>query len=414
MKKLLFIESNTTGTGMIALDKARELGVDPVFLTNNPARYEGLLGKDLTLIQCDTSMLSSLKDIIQFYVYTEQLAGITTTSEFYIETVALLNEHFGLEGNPPNVVSNVRNKAAMRNLLKHTPSLYRPEYTIVQEHGELAEKMGAIPYPCVVKPVDDSGSNLVRKCKTFTEVKEQVNSINAITHNSRGQETNPLILIEEFVAGQEYSVECFSFRGSHNVIGITQKKIGDGPFFVEAGHVFPAPLNQHLVQTIEQGALLILDTVNWQSGPAHLEVKIKNNQLFLVEFNGRLAGGMIPELVRCATGIDLLVEQLKVSAGMRPSLSKKIQLFAGIRHFVPERRGKISFSGDGDMKNIQGMMQWKLTVLDGEIVEKAENAYGRMGYMLALGETYLEVEDILDRGERVLGMEIKTEVAVHD
>lgn len=399
---------------MIALEKARNLGVDPVFLTNNPTRYEGLVGKDITLIQCDTSMISSLKETIQSYVNIEQLAGITTTSEFYIETVALLNEYFGLEGNPSNVVSNVRNKAAMRNLLKHTSSIYQPEFIIVQNQGELDKQMGTIPYPCIVKPVDDSGSNLVKKCETFTEVREQVNIINSITHNSRGQKTNPLILIEEFVAGQEYSVECFSYRGSHNVIGITQKKVGDGPFFVEAGHVFPAPLNQQLVQKIEHGTLLILDLVNWQSGPAHLEVKVKDNKLFLVEFNGRLAGGMIPELVRYATGIDLLAEQLKVSSGMQPSLSKKIKKIAGIRHFVPEEKGKISILGDCDMNNIQGMMQWKFTVLDGELVEKAENAYGRIGYMIALGETYLEVEEILDKGEKKLGMKIKTEVVLND
>ncbi|MGI5341226.1 pyridoxal-phosphate dependent enzyme [Streptomyces sp. CA-181903] len=40
-QRLLFVESNTTGTGMLALDLTREFGLRPVLLTHDPDRYRG-------------------------------------------------------------------------------------------------------------------------------------------------------------------------------------------------------------------------------------------------------------------------------------------------------------------------------------------------------------------------------------
>ena len=84
MKKLLFIESNTTGTGMLALEKTVELGLRPVFITNNSSRYEQLTLIDCEVVIAETNDLEGLKHTILNHFAIEEIAGITTTSEFYI------------------------------------------------------------------------------------------------------------------------------------------------------------------------------------------------------------------------------------------------------------------------------------------------------------------------------------------
>ncbi|WP_260398969.1 ATP-grasp domain-containing protein [Peribacillus simplex] len=411
MKKLLFVESNTTGTGMLALQQAKELGYEPVLLTNDPLRYTGLAKQGSTVIQCNTNKIQDVLQAIHTHMVKDQLAGITTTSEFYIEMVALLNEHFEFKGNPSEVVRKIRNKASVRTVLNASQTLYQPAYITVRSAQDVMSLERAdIPFPCIVKPVDDSGSNFVKKCNTHSDVMEQVQRIAAITHNVRGQETSPYILIEEYVEGQEYSVECFSYRSTHTVIGITKKFVGEGPYFVETGHVFPAPVDLHLAELIEQGTCEILQRMDWCSGPAHLEVKIKDGKVFLVEFNGRLAGGMIPELIRYATGTDLLKEQLKGAAGIKPTVSTEIRMVAGIRHLVPDRKGSISVASNGIGSQIPGIKSWKLFVHEGELVEKAVNAYGRIGYIIAVGQSQAEVEEILQEGEKELALKIQEEV----
>lgn len=393
---------------MIAFKKTNELGFQPVFLTNDPSRYAGIEKQSVTIIQCNTSKLSDLKNIIQSY--SNEIVGITTTSEFYIETVAELNEYFGFEGNQSNIVKNVRNKSTVRNILKRVSALYQPNYLIVEKNKELINKN--IPYPCIVKPVDDSGSNLVKKCNTYTEIKEHIRMIESVIYNSRGQETSQFILIEEFIGGQEYSVECFSYMGNHEIIGVTKKTVGEEPYFVEFEHIFPAFLSQQQLKTIEQGILLILDTLEWQTGPTHIEVKIWKGKLFLVEFNGRLAGGMIPELIRYATGTDLLEEQLKVAIGLPPVISKKINQTAGIRHILAKEKGRICFTEVDGLMGFLEVKQWKINVQEGDFVKKAENAYDRIGHIIAVGKDHLEVESTLEKGEEALGIKIKKEMDV--
>lgn len=61
---MLFVESNTTGTGMIALSRARELGLTPVLLTAGPQRYAGLAETGAEVVVCDTGSLTELRAVI--------------------------------------------------------------------------------------------------------------------------------------------------------------------------------------------------------------------------------------------------------------------------------------------------------------------------------------------------------------
>ncbi|MBD7963052.1 ATP-grasp domain-containing protein [Fictibacillus norfolkensis] len=398
MKKLLFIESNTTGTGMLAIQKARSLNVEPLFITNDPSRYKDF-PSDCQVIVCDTNDIDTLHHSIKTNVSQEQIAGITTTSEFYIHTVSLLAERFDLPGNPAIAVEAVRNKASVRSWLKDATHLYKPWFLTVDSLNQLREKKELLSFPCIVKPVDDSGSNRVVKCETYEAVEKFVLSQLQIERNTRNQPAKRLVLIEEFVGGQEYSVEMFSFEGDHQLIGITEKTVGEGPYFVEMGHVFPAPdLSYEMRGIIKKGALEVLNTMGWRNGPVHLEIKLKDHKMFVVEMNGRLAGGMIPELIRYATGTDLLTQQIKIAIGQPPEIRKFASCFAGIRFFVPLTSGSVEVSPIQQQEEIKDV---KINVEDGQFVEKATNAYGRLGHIIATHTNSDTLRSILRQTEIV-------------
>ncbi|EMT51517.1 hypothetical protein I532_16373 [Brevibacillus borstelensis AK1] len=167
MKKLLlFVESNTTGTGMIALKKAQERGFSPVFLTSKPERYAGLAETGCRVLVCDTNSLDALRTTIKKELPADQIAGIMTTSEFYLVTVATLAEEYGLPGNPPEAMLVCRNKAQTRLRLAKA-NVAQPRFAIIRKAKEIPETVKAIGLPCVVKPTDDSGSNDVKLCSGF-------------------------------------------------------------------------------------------------------------------------------------------------------------------------------------------------------------------------------------------------------
>ncbi|ADY24341.1 ATP-grasp domain-containing protein [Bacillus paranthracis] len=408
MKKLLFIESNTTGTGMLALIKARELGFTPVLLTNNPGRYIGLGETKCIVLECDTNNLNCIRTIIDSEFEVGEIKAITTTSEFYIEVVAILAKELGLIGNPIDTVKKCRNKAEMRLLLKGIENIYEPWFYIIDSLEKLELAKDNIKFPCVVKPVDDSGSNNVLKCYSYEEVKRHTEKILSNKYNVRSQKNAQNILVEEYVSGQEYSVEIFTYNGKCKIVGVTQKIVDGAPYFIECGHIFPAPVSDDIRSVIERGVTKIIEKVNWQNGPCHLEIKIKGEKIFLVEFNGRLAGGMIPELIKYATGIDLLKEQLKVVTRMRPKLDQNPTLYAGIRFIIPLRDGKItSIFGVNDIENTVGIKEVKLRTIVGESIRKVENAYGRIGHIIGAAENINKLNYILDKSMDALHIEIE-------
>ncbi|MDC2865513.1 ATP-grasp domain-containing protein [Bacillus sp. BP-3] len=408
MKKLLFIESNTTGTGMLALIKARELGFTPVLFTSSPKRYIGLEETQCIILECDTNNLDCIRAIIRSQFEADEIKGITTTSEFYIETVAVLAKELGLVGNPIDTVKKCRNKAEMRLLLKDMCNIYPLWFYTIGSPERLEEIKDNIRFPCIVKPVDDSGSNNVLKCYSYEEVRNQTEKILNNMYNVRSQKNIQNVLVEEYVPGQEYSVEVFAHNGKFHIVGVTQKIVGYEPYFIEGGHTFPAQVSDDIRLVIERGVTAIIEKINWQNGPCHLEIKVREEKVFLVEFNGRLAGGMIPELIRYATGVDLLKEQLKVVTGIAPEVYQNPFLYAGIRFIIPPRDGIIkSIVGIEEIENTLGIKEVKFRAILGESVQKVQNAYGRIGHIIGISPNVDELNFLLDKCMNALKIEVE-------
>ncbi|WP_240543019.1 pyridoxal-phosphate dependent enzyme [Solihabitans fulvus] len=405
---LLFVESNTSGTGMLALRTARELGLRPVLATSKPERYAGLAEMDCELLLCDTNSIAALRAAIQLRFRREELAGVTTTSEFYVPIVADLAEWLGLPGNPVEATATCRDKSALRVRLREA-GVRQPRFASVTDSADLAAAVEEVGLPCVVKPADDSGSNDVLLCHTVAQAAEQAARILAVLVNVRGLPTAGTVLVEEYLEGPEFSVEMFSAAGAAHCVGITAKSVTGSPYFVESRHVFPAPLPPETAEQIEHVVRLALDATGVRLGATHTEVRLTDAGPAIIEINPRLAGGMIPELVRHATGIDLLAQQLRVAAGLPARLVREHARHAGIQFLLADRPGVLRrVDGVPAAESVPGVERVAVTGRPGAQVRPARNAYDRLGHViaghpeagavertldLAVGEIHLVVED---------------------
>lgn len=410
MKKLVFIEANTTGTGMLAIEKARKLNLHPVFITNDPSRYKNLNQYECSVVICNTNNIEEVINTIMRRFENLEIAGVTTTSEFYIETVAIVAEKLNLVGNLPMEVRNSRNKLYFRQLLNDNKEFYNPYFFQIQSIEDLVKIKNLIKYPCIVKPVDDTGSNGVKKCSNYTEVHYHTIALLKVDRNVRHQVTAKTVLVEEFLDGLEYSIECFTFNGKHQIVGFTKKTVINEPYFVESGHIFPAPDIDQYLNDLKTAAITILSKINWRNGPTHIEVRIINQQIALIEFNGRLAGGMIPELIKYASGIDLLEEQINVAIGNPPILRKTLTKYAGIKFLVPVKAGVVSRTFNEKLPVITKIKERKLSVRVGDRVSKAVNSYGRLGHVIAVDSSVSRLQKILS--DSLKEVNIKTEESV--
>jgi len=362
-KALLFVESNTSGTGRLFVRVARSMGFHPVLVTARPEKYAYLAEEGapevVAVPRADEDELHAL--IAERWGGAAGVAGITSSSEYFIATAAALAARFGLAGPDAAAVRAARDKSRQRAVLA-AGGVPSPAFRAVSSAPEAAAAAREIGFPVILKPVDGSGSVGVRACADAAEAESHA----ALLFASGG--AGARVLVESFVAGDEFSVEVFSGR----VVGITRKHLGAPPFFVEAGHDYPADVPgetaRALVDSVTRGTELL--GLGW--GPLHWELRIdREGRAVPMEVNPRLAGGFIPELVRHAQGIDLIRETLRLVVGREPGLVPTRRDHASIRFLFAPVAGRLAA--------IEGMQE---ALGRPDVVEVT--AYRRVGEELAV------------------------------
>jgi cysteine synthase A len=376
---LAFIESNTTGSGMLALERARWLGMRPLLVTSRPDRYRGLAETGAKVITCDTNQPRLITQALRRF----RLAGVTTTSEFYLPTAAELAAAFALPGNPPATVRRCRDKAAVREMLNRA-GIAQPAYVVATSPAQAADAWRRMGTPCVVKPVDESASTGVRRCDTAEQAASHAACLLSAVVNSRGQAKTAVVLVEQYADGPEYSVELFGTREGLVTVGVTRKEVTGGPWFVETGHRFPAELGTDASAGAVDLARRAVRALGLAVGATHTEIRLTASGPQLIEVNARLAGGMIPELVRLATGVDLVEQQVRAACGMDTGFDATTARYAGIDFLTAPLEGTLrTVVGLAAARALAGVEQVTITARDGGRVRPARDAYDRLGFVIA-------------------------------
>ena len=60
------------------------------------------------------------------------------------------------------------------------------------------------------------------------------------------------VLVEEYVTGTEYSVEYISYQGEHHFLAMTLKRTTGAPYFIETGHLEPAPVDEKILNNVKK------------------------------------------------------------------------------------------------------------------------------------------------------------------
>ncbi|MGP4103181.1 ATP-grasp domain-containing protein [Nonomuraea sp. KM90] len=401
--RLIFVESNTTGTGMRALRSARELGLDPVLLAHDTSRYAGLAEAGAEVVACDTNSRSALHAAVSAHP-RGSLAGITTTSEFYLEAAAWLAERHGLPGNTPGSIRDCRDKARFRRVMA-AAGVPQPRFAVVSTEHQTEAAIDAVGLPCVVKPVDDSGSHNVKVCTRPQDAVSHVRTILALRTNVRGQQAARHALVEEYVDGPEVSVEMFGTADGVRCVGVVERELFGLPYRVEAQHIYPGARQE----PIEAVARRVLRATGAQWGATHLELKLTEDGVRVIELNARPAGGMIPELIRLVDGQDLVGQQLRLAAGLPVRLAPRRTGHAGIRFLAVTRPGVLRHArGVEAAAGVPGVKEVLVSARPGQQVRPPRSSYDRLGHVIAHAATREELLralgtacELIDFGEEI-------------
>ena len=312
----------------------------------------------------------------------EPFDGLVSFTEDGLEIAAMIRERLGLHGTPPLVTAVLRDKGRMREILGDSP--LSAQWRLIQDAEDAECFLSELDGPAVIKPLRGSGSKAVVAV-------DQSNSETQIA-NILATANGP-VLMEERVFGRELSIETMSYAGSHHVLLVVDKDMGDS--FRPKGHVAPAELDDEARCRVTTAVCDFLDLVGLRDGPAHTEVVLTDTGVKVIESHDRPAGGWVTELIRLCTGIDMYEVALAAASGLVrwPRRGVSEQAHVGALVYFGAEPGVIeSISGVGDALSDQHVHGVLFDKDVGDIHMNLEDEE-RVGGVLASGSTSSEARN---------------------
>lgn len=256
------------------------------------------------------------KDEIVNLCRKESVHGVVSNgSELTAKISSYVAEQLGLPCTPYKTILNIQNKEWVRRMTQDIIGLSQIHYTIYNNNCTYS-------IPCIVKPIIGGGKSGVSYVSCPSDFMKAI---------QYAQSENEQILIEDYIDGKEVSVETLSFNGNHYIIQITDKDSSGPPHFVELGHHQPSCISNESKKKIHNIIPIILNKLGFTHGAAHIELKISDSSIFLIEVNPRGGGDLIStKLVELSTGYDYILAMIQVATGRFTYIPINKERYSGI------------------------------------------------------------------------------------
>ncbi|MER6098214.1 ATP-grasp domain-containing protein [Streptomyces sp. NPDC001728] len=287
------------GTNRVCHERLRDQGHEIVlFVPRARARREDVTGPYEHVVILDdeagTDLWADMAEVLHRRIPFDAVAAY---NEHTYPVVHAVSERLGITTTVDlDLFGRVLDKARMREILdKHAIPSCR--HAFARGRHAVLEAIERIGLPCIVKPVDAEASVGVSRIDTEERIEAALRRVGP-HHIARG------VVVEEFLDGEEYSVEALSTGGRHRIVAVT-RKFTDGETFVSRGHVVPAPLDPEEHEAVTSYVTRVLDAFGFHDCPSHTEVMMTGRGPRIIEMHNRIGGDAIMDLVHLSTGVDM-------------------------------------------------------------------------------------------------------------
>lgn len=392
MKKILLLGGSAQQ--IVAINTAKRLGYSTVlcdFLPDNPGQYEA----DKFYLVSTTD-----KDAVLKVAMEENVNGVLAyASDPAAPTAAYVAEKMGLPGSPYESVEILCNKDKFRQFLKEN-NFCTPEakgYSdILSAINDLKKEV--FKFPVIVKPVDSSGSKGVSKIDNIENAKHKLEYAMSFSRCKR-------IIVEEFVeklgyqiAGDGLSVDGkLVFRYFANDHFNTKCK---NPF-VPISASFPYEQPTDIQNKIHNEIQRLLTALHMKTSTYNFDMRIdKNYNVYLMEVAPRDGGNYIPDVIKYATGVDLVECAVKAAMGDDIDISKfgnprGYYSYFAVHSLEDGILDTIEFSEEGKKHIIEN----HIVKMPGDVISSFIGANSTLGCLIMKFDSFEQMVHMMDNSQ---------------
>ena len=211
-------------------------------------------------------------------------------------------QRLGIEGMSVEAAHNFRDKARMKERLR-AAGLPCARHALVERAGDALPFAERVGFPIVVKPPAGAGSVATFRAETVDELRDAIDA----TRPASGQP----VLLEEFVVGDEHSLETISVDGRaawHSLTHYypTPLEVLRNPW-IQWCVVLPREVDDPRYDDIKRIGARALDVLGMRTGLSHMEwFRRRDGSVAISEVAARPPGAQITTLVSRSTDTDFV------------------------------------------------------------------------------------------------------------
>jgi hypothetical protein len=254
-------------------------------------------------VTVEGSFTAEVVTVVRKWTARYTIVGVFAVGEMLVEQAGIVADALGLASPGLRATRVCRSKYLQRFYLPE----WAPRTAIIPPGDRRQPGIGDVQFPAVLKPAGRRSSSGVREVRSRRDL---------LAHLDEYGESETL-LIEEYVTGQEYSVEALVQDGRILFESVTRKATNESSTdrFVELGHSVPDPPGP------DHGALLtagrdIVARLGFADGVVHSELRLTaTGTVVMMEVAARTPGDGILPLYHLATGVPMEVEIIRIALG---------------------------------------------------------------------------------------------------
>lgn len=296
MKKILLLGGSAQQ--VVAIETAKRLGYYTVlcdYLTDNPGQYHA----DQFYLVSTTD-----KDAVLEIAKKENVNGVLAyASDPAAPTAAYVAEQLGLPTNPSESVEILCNKDKFRAFLAEN-GFNTPHAKGFDSLEDIYASKNEFKLPVMIKPVDSSGSKGIVRIDDWSQ-------LNAAYEESLSFSRCKKVVVEEYL-------EKFGYQIAGDGLVVNGKLVfrcfGNDHFnpkcsnpYVPISASFPYNMPRELHNKIHVEIQRLVSLLRMQTSCYNFDIRIDSNyNVYLMEIAPRDGGNYIPQVIRYATGVDLI------------------------------------------------------------------------------------------------------------
>ena len=263
------------------------------------------------------------------------------------------------------------------------------------------EEHGKFEYPLIVKPVDSAGSKGCTRVDDESHLKKAIDYAFSYSIKKR-------IIIEEFLEqkGCSSDTDSYSYNGKLKFVSFSAQRFDSAAInpYTPAAYSWPSTFTKEEERYLTNEIQRLITLLGMNTSVFNIETRVgKNNKPYIMEMSPRGGGNRLCEMIRYATGVDMITAITRSVVGDEPAEIEQ-RLYNGhwaeiILHTDVE--GKFdklqivpSFSNKVIEKDI-----W---VKSGDLIHSFEAANNAIGTLILRFDNAKELEDAITNQDQWL------------